>query len=135
MKIIEVNHKTVAGLLKKSVVEHWLENEDVWLKFTDGSIVCIHVFNPKWETYVSLNERKEKESATNGVSFNDSQGIHLWYTNTGEECLFTSRTVSIKFDSVHYYVSDRLNYPTRQYVPIIEFHYYEAGELLGDYDS
>lgn len=135
MKIIEVNHKTVASLLKKSVVEHWLENEDTWLKFTDGSVVCIHVLNPKWETYVSLNERKEKESATNGVSFNDSQDIHLWYTSTGEEHLFTSRTVHIDFDSVHYYVSDRLNYPTRQYVPIIEFHYYEEGEPLGDYDS
>lgn len=135
MKIIEVNHKTVASLLKKSVVEHWLENEDTWLKFTDGSVVCIHVLNPKWETYVSLNERKEKESATNSVSFNDSQDIHLWYINTGEERLFTSRTVSINFDSVHYYVSDRLNYPTRRYVPIIEFHYYEEGELLGDYDS
>lgn len=135
MKIIEVNHKTVASLLKKSVVEHWLENEDTWLKFTDGSIVCIHVLNPKWETYVSLNERKEKESATNGVSFNDSQDIHLWYINTGEERLFTSRTVSINFDSRHYYVSDRLNYPTRQYVPIIEFHYYEPGEDIGNYNS
>ena len=58
MKIIEVNHKTVASLMKKSVVEHWLEKEDVWLKFTDGSIVCIHVLNPKWETFVSLDERK-----------------------------------------------------------------------------
>lgn len=135
MKIIEVNHKTVASLLKKSVVEHWLEKEDTWLKFTDGSVVCIHVLNPKWETYVSLNERKEKESTTNGVSFNDSQDIHLWYISTGEERLFTSRTVCINFGSVRYYVSDRLNYPTRQYVPIIEFHYYEEGESLGDYDS
>lgn len=135
MKIIEVNHKTVASLLKKSVVEHWLEDEDTWLKFTDGSVVCIHVLNPKWETYVSLDERKEKESAINGVSFNDTQEIHLWYTNTGEECLFTSRTVSINFDSVQYYVSDRLDYLTRQYAPIIEFYYYEEGEPLGDYDS
>lgn len=137
MKIIEVNHKTVANLLKKHVVEHWLEDEDedTWLKFTDGSVVCIHVLNPKWETYVSLDERKEKESTVNGVSFTDSQDIHLWYTGTGEERLFTSRNVSIDFDSVHYYVIDRLNYPTRQYVPIIEFHYYEEGEPLGDYNS
>lgn len=135
MKTIEVNHKTVASLLKKSVVEHWLEDEDTWLKFTDGSIVCIHVLNPKWETYVSLDERKEKESATNGVSFNDTQEIHLWRTNTGEECLFTARAVSINFDSRHYYVMDRLNYPTRQYVPIIEFHYYEPGESVGNYNS
>lgn len=135
MKIIEVNHKTVANLLKKSVVEHWLEDEDTWLKFTDGSVVCIHVLNPKWETYVSLDERKEKESATNRVSFSDHQEIHLWYTSMGEERLFTSRTVSIDFASVRYYVSDRLNYPTRQYVPIIEFHYYEEGEPLGNYNS
>jgi hypothetical protein len=135
MKIVEVNHKTVANLLKKSVVEHWLEGEDAWLKFTDGSVVCIHVLNPKWETYVSLDERKEKESTTNSVSFSDHQEIHLWYTSTGEEHLFTSRTVSINFDSRHYYVSDRLNYPTRQYVPIIEFNYYEEGEPLGNYNS
>lgn len=135
MKIVEVNHKTVANLLKKSVVEHWLEDEDTWLKFTDGSVVCIHVLNPKWETYVSLNERKEKESTTNSVSFSDHQEIHLWHASTGEEHLFTSRTVFINFDSRHYYVSDRLNYPTRQYVPIIEFHYYEEGEPLGNYNS
>ena len=135
MKIIEVNHKTAASLLKKSVVEHWLEDEDAWLKFTDGSVVCIHVLNRKWETYMSLNERKEKESTTNGVSFNDSQDVHLWYFSTGEERLFTSRTVSINFDSRHYYVTDRLNYPTRQYVPIIEFHYYEPGEDIGSYNS
>lgn len=135
MKIIEVNHKTVESLLKKSVVEHWLEKEDVWLKFTDGSIVCIHVLNPKWETFVSLDERKEQESATNGVSFNDTQENYLWYTSTGAEHLFTSRTVSINFDSVKYYVSDRVDYLTRQYVPIIEFYYYEEGEPLGNYNS
>lgn len=135
MKIIEVNHKTVASLMKKSVVEHWLEKEDVWLKFTDGSIVCIHVLNPKWETYVSLDERKEQKSATNGVSFNDTQENYLCYTSTGKESLFTSRTVSINFDSVQYYVSDRVDYLTRQYVPIIEFYYYEEGEPLGDYNS
>lgn len=135
MKIIEVNHKTVASLLKKHVAEHCFEDKDAWLKFTDGSVVCIHVLNPKWETYVSLDERKEKESTTNGVSFNDSQDIHLWYYNTDEKRLFTSRTVSINFYSVRYYVSDRVNYPTRQHVPIIEFYYYEEGEPLGDYDS
>lgn len=135
MKIIEVNHKTVASLLKKPVVEHWRVDEDAWLKFTDGSVVCIHVLDPKWETYVSLDERKEKDSTTNGVSFTDSQEIHLWYSSTGEEHLFTSRIVTISFDSRNYYVADRLNYPTRQYVPIIEFHYYEEGEPLGDYDS
>lgn len=135
MKIVEVNHKTVANLLKKSVVEHWLEWEDAWLKFTDGSVVCIHVLNPKWETYVSLDERKEKESTTNGVSFTDKQEIHLCYTRAGEGHLFTSRTVMISFDFVGYYVTDRLNYPTRQYVPIVEFHYYEKGEDIARNDS
>lgn len=135
MQIIEFNHKTVANLLKKSV-EKWEPNgKDTWLTFTDGSVVCIHVLNPKWDTYVALDERTKKESTTNGVSFTDTQEIHLWYPRTGEERLFTSRTVSINFDSVYYYVTDRLNYPTRQYVPIIEFHYYEEGEKVARNDS
>lgn len=135
MKIIQFNHKTAANLLKKSVEEHWLEDKDAYIRFTDGSVVCIHVLNPKWETYVSLNERTEKESTTNGVSFTDEQEIHLWYPSTGEERLFTSRTVMIGFDFVGYYVTDRLNYPTRQYVPIVEFHYYEKGEDIARNDS
>lgn len=135
MQIIEFNHKTVANLLKKSVEKYWLNDKDAWLKFTDGSVVCIHLLNPKWETYVSLNERTEKESTTNGVSFTDEQEIHLWYPSTGEERLFTSRTVMIGFDFVGYYVTDRLNYPTRQYVPIVEFHYYEKGEDIARNDS
>lgn len=135
MQIIQLNHKTVTNLLKKSVEEHWLEDKDAYIRFTDGSTVCIHVLNPKWETYVSLNERTEKESTTNGVSFTDEQEIHLWYPSTGEERLFTSRTVMIDFDFVGYYVTDRLNYPTRQYVPIVEFHYYEKGEDIARNDS
>ncbi len=135
MKIIQFNHKTAANLLKKSVEEHWLEDKDAYIRFTDGSVVCIHMLNPKWETYVSLNERTEKETTTNGVSFTDEQEIHLWYPSTGEERLFTSRTVMIGFDFVNYYVTDRLNYPTRQYVPIVEFHYYEKGEDIARNDS
>lgn len=135
MQIIQFNHKTAANLLKKSVEEHWLEDKDAYIRFTDGSVVCIHMLNPKWETYVSLNERTEKESTTNGVSFTDEQEIHLWYPSTGEERLFTSRTVMIGFDFVNYYVTDRLNYPTRQYVPIVEFHYYEKGEDIARNDS
>lgn len=135
MEIIQFNHKTVANLLKKSVEEYWLDNKDAWLKFTDGSVVCIHVLNPKWETYVALDERTKKESTTNGVSFTDNQEIHLWYPSTGEEYLFTSRTVSISLDSVRYYVTDRLNYPTRQYVPVIEFHCYGNGEEIDRNDS
>lgn len=135
MQIIQFNHKTAANLLKKSVEEHWLEDKDAYIRFTDGSVVCIHMLNPKWETYVSLNERTEKGSTTNGVSFTDEQEIHLWYPSTGEERLFTSRTVMIGFDFVNYYVTDRLNYPTRQYVPIVELHYYEKGEDIARNDS
>lgn len=132
MKIIEVNHKTVASLMKKSVVEHWLEKEDVWLKFTDGSIVCIHVLNPKYGTYVSM---ETKDITNNGSSFNDSSDIHLWFSSSGYEHQFTSRTVSIYFNNACYYISDKLEYMTRQYVPIIEFHYYEPGESVGNYNS
>ena len=126
MQIIEVNHKTVGKLLKKNVEKFWLDdNKDAYIKFTDGSVVCIHVLDYKWETHVALDERKEFES---GPSFNDSQDIHLWYTPQGDEHLFTARTVSIDFDAVKYYISDRVQSPTRQYVPIVEFHYYEEGE-------
>lgn len=135
MQIIQFNHKTVANLLKKSVEKWELRDKDAWLTFTDGSVVCIHVLNPKWETYVTLDERTKKESTTNGVSFADIQEIHLWYPWAGDERLFTSRTVSINFDSVRCYVTDRLKYPTRQYVPIIEFHYYEKGEEIARNDS
>lgn len=128
MQIIEVNHKTVAKLLKKSVEKYWLDDKDAYIRFTDESVVCVHVLNPKWETYVSLDERTNKESTTNGVSFTDNQDIHLWYPSAGEYSLFTSRTVTINFGSVRFYMNDRVNYPTRQYVPIIEFHYYEKGE-------
>ena len=129
MQIIEVNHKTVAKLLKKSVEKFWLDNSrDAYIQFTDGSVVCVHVLDYKWETYVALDGRKEPEAANNGTSFNDSQDVHLWYTQRDDESLFTARTVSINFDAVRYYISDRVQYPTRKYVPIVEFHYYEKGE-------
>ena len=129
MQIIEVNHKTVAKLLKKSVKKFWLDdNKDAYIQFTDGSVVCIHTLDYKWETYVELDSRKETEATNNGKSFNDSQDVHMWYTQQGDEYLFTSRTVSIDFDAVRYYISDKVKYQTRQYVPIVEFHYYEEGE-------
>lgn len=125
MRIIEVNHKTVAKLLKKSVEKFWLDNNrDAYIQFTDGSVVCIQVLDYKWETHVVLDGRKETEA----TSFSDSQEVHLCYTAQGGELLFTSRTVSIDFDAVRYYISDRVGYPTRQYVPIVEFHYYGKGE-------
>lgn len=129
MQIIEVNHKTVAKLLNKNVEKFWLDNgRDAYIQFTDGSVVCVHVLDYKWETYVALDGRKETEATNNGNSFSDSQEVHLWHTAQGDESLFTSRTVSINFDAVRYYISDRFNYSTRQYVPIVEFHYYEEGE-------
>ena len=129
MQIVECNHKTVAKLLKKNVEKFWLDNSrDAYIQFTDGSVVCIHALDYKWLTHVALDGRKETEAANNGTSFNDSQDIHLWYTPQGDERLFTARTVSIDFDAVRYYISDRVQYPTRQYVPIVEFHYYEEGE-------
>ena len=129
MQIIEVNHKTVANLLKKSAKKYWLDNNrDAYIQFTDGSVVCIHVLDYKWETYVALDGQKETEATNNATSFSDSQEVHLWYTTQGDESLFTSRTVSIDFGTVRYYISDRVDYPTRQYVPIVEFHYYEKGE-------
>ena len=129
MQIVECNHKTVAKLLKKSVEKFWLDNSrDAYIQFTDGCVVCIHVLDYKRETYVALDGRKETEAANNGTSFNDSQDVHLWYASQGDEHLFTARTVSIDFDAVRYYISDRVQYPTRQYVPIVEFHYYEKGE-------
>lgn len=126
MQIIEVNHKTVPKLLKKSAEKFWLDNNrDAYIQFTDGSVVCIHALDYKWETYVALDGRKATNNAT---SFTDSQEVHLWHTTQGDESLFTSRTVSIDFDAVKYYISDRVDYPTRQYVPIVEIHYYEKGE-------
>ena len=109
MRIIEVNHKTVAKLLKKNVEKFWLDNSrDAYIQFTDGSVVCVHVLDYKWETYVALDGRKEPEATNNGTSFNDSQDVHLWYTQRGDESLFTARTVSINFDAVRYYISDNV---------------------------
>lgn len=129
MKIVECNHKTVAKLLKKNVEKFWLDNSrDAYIQFTDGSVVCIHVLDYKWVTYVTLDGWKETEATNNRVSFNDSQDVHLRYTPQGDEHLFTARTVSIDFDAVRYYISDNIQSPIRHYVPIIEFHYYEKGE-------
>lgn len=129
MQIVECNHKTVAKLLKKNVEKFWLVNSrDAYIQFTDGSVVCIHVLDYKWATYVALDGRKETEATNNRVSFNDSQDVHLWYTPQGAEHLFTARTVSIDFDAVRYYISDKIQSPIRHCGPIVEFRYYEKGE-------
>lgn len=49
---------------------------------------------------------------------------------------FTSRTVSIDFDTVRYYYHENhYNYVKREYLPVIEFHYYEKGEEVARNDS
>ena len=131
MQIVEVNHKTISKLIKKTVKEYWLEDKDAWLEFTDGSVACIHVLHPSWETYVNLQAFEKG----NDLPFVDSTDSHLYLSHNGDEQLFTSRTVSLYFDSVHYYISDKLNYSARTYIPIIEIHYYEEGESVGSYNS
>ena len=131
MQIIEVNNKTVANLLKKSVAEYWLEDKDAWLKFEDGSVVCIHVIEPSWETYVNL----ETLESTSSPSFVDSTDHNLCFSHKHEESVFTARTVSICFGRLRYYICDRLKYVTRTYTPVIKLHYYEKEEGIGSHNS
>lgn len=130
MKIIEFNNETVTSLLKRKVEKYWSEGMEAWLKFTDGSVVCIHPLNVEWKTYVSLNNPSED----NRLSFHDDQSI--WYFHGDNENPYTSRTVSIYFDTVkYYYHADYYDYVERDYLPVIEFHYYEKGEDIGNHNS
>ena len=130
MKIIEFNHKTVTSLLKRKVETYWSEGGEAWLKFTDGSVVCIHPLKVDWKTYVTLSDTSEDDR----LSFHDDQSI--WYFHDDNEKPFTSRIVSIYFDAVRYYYhADCYDYVKRDYLPVIEFHYYEEGEAIGDYNS
>lgn len=139
MQIIEFNHKTVANLLKKSVEEYWMKDKDAWLKFTDGSVVCVHLLKFNWETYVTLDELKDERGSR---SFLDDQSVWQFIYNenegTGEEVAepYTSRTAAIYFDKVkYYYQENHYNYVKREYLPVIEFHYYEKGEEIARNDS
>lgn len=125
MQIIQFNHKTVANLLKKNVAEYWLQDKDAWLKFTDGSVLCIHALNPTWKTYVDLRERGQDNY---GNGFSDNNDTLLYHTSEGEERLFMARGVSLEFNAVYYYYKDQLDYVTRKYIHVIEFHYYKKGE-------
>ena len=130
MKIIEFNHKTVTSLLKKGVEKYWSEGREAWLKFTDGSIVCIHPLKVEWNTFVTLSDPSEDGS----VAFHDDQSI--WYFHSDNKNPFTSRIVSIYFDTVkYYYHTDCYDYVKREYLPVIEFHYYEKGEDFGGHNS
>lgn len=131
MQIIEFNHKAASTLLKKPVEKYWMQNNDAWLKFTDGTIVCIHPLFDGWEVYVSLTERDNPDK---NKSVDDAQTMHV-FCRKGGDSPYTSRTAAIDFDTVRYYIHYSVNEVVRVYIPIIEFHYYEEGEPLGDYDS
>lgn len=125
MQIIEVNHKTVTNLLKKSVEKSWMgDNLDAWFQFTDGSAVCIHVIETNWNTYVAV-DNPDKNSLT---SFQDEQGIIGYEDTKGKQQMYTSRTLLIHFDKVRYYYHRNFGYATRQYLAVAEFHYYGGGE-------
>lgn len=125
MQIIEVNHKTVGNLLKKSVEKSWMDdNLDAWFQFTDGCVVCIHVIETNRNTYVAV-DNPDKRSA---VSFYDEQGISCYEDTKGKQQTYTDRTLSINFDKARYHYHRNFGYATRQYIPVAEFHYYEKGE-------
>ena len=136
MQIIQFNHKTVANLLKKSVEEYWLDdNKDAYIRFTDGSVVCIHLLKHSWSAYVTLNKRNNERDSRR---FQDDQSIwqFIWDEDEDEDEPYTSRTVSIYFDNARYYYNENYyDYTKREYLPVIEFHYYEKGEEVARNDS
>lgn len=134
MKIILFNHKTVANLLKKSAEEWWNDDKDAYIRFTDGSVVCIHAIKPSWQTYLSLNKRSDT-AKDNGKSFSDNQSTLLTFNQDGTPQPFMARSVSVEFDNVRYYLSDQSKTVTRKYLPMVEFHYYEKGEEVARNDS
>lgn len=125
MQIIEVNHKTVANLLKKSVEKSWMgDNLDAWFQFTDGCAICIHVIETHWNTYVAV-DNIDKSSP---VSFHDEQGIAGYEDAKGKLQTHTDRTLMINFDKAKYYYHRNFGYVTRQHIPVVEVLYYEKGE-------
>lgn len=125
MQIIEINHKTVGNILKKSVEKSWMDdNLDAWFQFTDGSAVCIHIIENNWYMYVAV-DNLDKSSP---VAFYDEQGTSGYEDPKGKQQTYTSRTLSINFDKAKFYYHRNFAYATRQYIPVAEFHYYEAGE-------
>ena len=131
MQIIEVNHKTAANPLKKSVEEYWLDdNKDAYIRFTDGSVVCVHMLERTYDSYVSL---KKQENYKNS-SFGDEQSIYWFNREDSDGATITDRTVSLDFDHARYYYHRQFDLVTRQYIPVIEFHYYEKGEEIARND-
>ncbi|WP_299238446.1 hypothetical protein [uncultured Actinomyces sp.] len=133
MQIIQFNYKTVTNLLKKSVEEYWLNDKDAWLKFTDGSVVCIHLLKHSWSAYVTLDKLNDERASR---SFQDDQSVWQFIWDEDEDEPYTSRTVSIYFDNARYYCHENhYDYTKREYLPVIEFHYYEKGEEVARNDS
>ena len=131
MQVIEVNHKTVANLLKKSVEEYWLDDDDAWITFTDGSAVCVHLLENTFYAYVSLDDREENNNPR--LNFTDDQSVYYFTEGGRDEYSLTARTVSLDFDRVRYYYHRQFDEVTRQYIPVIELHYYEKGEEIGNH--
>ena len=131
MEIVEFNHKTAATLMKKPVENYWLEDKVAYIKFTDGSTVGIHPLFDSWEIFVNLTER---DNLARGKSVDDNQTAYVFSRKDGDSP-YTSRIVSIEFDTIRYYIHYSVNEVVRTYIPIIEFHYYEEGEPLGNYNS
>lgn len=138
MQIIQCNHKTVANLLKKSIEKFWLDKDkDAWFCFTDGSTVCIHLLKRRWSAYVTLDKRNDEMGSR---YFQDEQSVCQFIRDEDEDEdedePYTSRTVSIYFDNAHYYYHETYyDYTKREYLPVIEFHYYEKGEQVARNDS
>lgn len=131
MEIIEVNHKTAANLLKKSVEEYWLDDKDAWFRFTDGSTVCVHMLERSYIAYVSLKKQKGHQDS----SFSDKQCIYWFDREDSDGALITDRVISLNFGRVGYYYHRQFNYVTREYISVVEFHYYEEGEKVARNDS
>lgn len=125
MQIIEVNHKTAANLLKKSVEAFWLDDRnDGYIRFTDGCVLCIHVLERAYDAYVALSNLE----GNGNRRFSDEQAIYWFNRENSDGYTITDRTVSMNFDLVRYYYHQQFNRVTGQYIPVIEFHYYEKGE-------
>lgn len=131
MEIVEFNHTTAATLMKRSVENYWLEDKVAYIKFTDGSTVGIRPLFDSWDMYVVLTER---DNLDKGKSVDDSQTVYVFSRKDGDSP-YTSRIVSIEFDTIRYYIHYSVNKVVRTYIPIIEFHYYEPGESVGNYNS
>lgn len=131
MEIVEFNHTTAANLMKKPVENYWLEDKVAYIKFTDGSTVGIHPLFDRREVYVGLTERDNPDK---DKSVEDGQTAYVFSRKDGDSP-YTSRIVSIEFATISYYIHYSVNKVILTYIPIIEFHYYEPGESVGNYNS